>query len=76
MHYFYATDIGSELYELDAEQSKHAVKSQRLHDGDEVVLLDGKGGEYHGIIQLADAKSCRIEIQDKQEIQNSKFKLQ
>ena len=46
MHLFYTPDITADFYTLNEEESKHCVKVLRLQTGDQVFLLDGKGGFY------------------------------
>ncbi len=46
MHLFYTPDIQSKTYQLDEEESKHCIKVLRLKNGDQVNLIDGKGGFY------------------------------
>lgn len=62
MHLFYTPDIEGERYRLPAEESKHCVKVLRLEKGEEVVLVDGKGGRYAGRIAVAEAKGCEVEV--------------
>jgi 16S rRNA (uracil1498-N3)-methyltransferase len=46
MHLFYTPDIQATTYQLDEEESKHCIKVLRLKNGDQVNLIDGKGGYY------------------------------
>ena len=46
MHLFYTPDIKTATYQLDEEESKHCIKVLRLKNGDQVNLIDGKGGFY------------------------------
>lgn len=75
MHYFYAPDIDSGNYTLDQVQSRHAVRSLRLKEDDNVVLLDGKGGVYACIIIDVKADNCILKIESKEQIPESKFKI-
>ncbi|MBP1676177.1 MAG: hypothetical protein H6Q20_736 [Bacteroidetes bacterium] len=47
---------------LSEEESLHAVKVLRLQTGDEIAVVDGKGGYYHARITLAHPKRCAFEI--------------
>lgn len=62
MHLFYTPDITGKIYTLDPIESKHAVKVLRLAVGDEIQLIDGKGGFYTAKIENADPKRCIVEI--------------
>ncbi|MBB5397817.1 16S rRNA (uracil(1498)-N(3))-methyltransferase [Mucilaginibacter sp. AK015] len=64
MHLFYTPDIDPALpqYFLSEEESKHAVRVLRLNIGDEVSLIDGKGGLYKAEIKDAHPKRTIIQI--------------
>lgn len=47
---------------LSAEESHHAVSSLRMHQGDPVVLFDGRGGEANGLIQQASRRRLEVNI--------------
>lgn len=65
MQVFYTPDVKKITYILSKEESKHAIKVLRLKIGDEVCLIDGKGGLYYGIIDEADPNKCIIRIIEK-----------
>lgn len=65
MQVFYAPNIDDITYHLTEEESKHAIKVLRLKLGDEVCLVDGKGGLYYGIIDEADPKNTVARIIEK-----------
>lgn len=67
MHLFYTPDITGEEYTLSAEESKHCVRVLRLAAGEPVVLVDGKGNWYEGMIDQAEAKGCRVKVMVKKE---------
>lgn len=62
MHIFYTPDLVAEVYTLSEEESKHAVRVLRLQAGDEVVLVDGKGGYYQARILEANPKRTHLQI--------------
>lgn len=51
---------------LSPEESKHCVRVLRMGVGDEVVLVDGKGGYYAGEVSRADLKACEVRITRKE----------
>ncbi len=65
MHLFYAPDIEGEVYQLPEQEAKHAVKVLRLKAGDEVRLIDGKGGFYKARVEEASPKHCSLIIEDR-----------
>lgn len=66
MHIFYTPDIEATAakYLLSAEESKHAVRVLRMKVGQEVRLVDGKGGLYKAEIEIADIKATQLRIDD------------
>jgi 16S rRNA (uracil1498-N3)-methyltransferase len=65
MQLFYTPDIDPSLpqYFLSEEESKHAVRVLRLAVGNEVTLIDGKGGLYKAEIKDAHPKRTILQIQ-------------
>ena len=49
-------------YLLSEDESKHAVRVLRLGMGDEVELLDGRGGRYRAAVAAANPKRCQLRI--------------
>lgn len=64
MHFFHVP-APFELV-LPEEESLHAAKVLRLQSGDEITLLDGKGGVYTAEITLPHAKRCGYTILNEQ----------
>ncbi|MEJ7693139.1 16S rRNA (uracil(1498)-N(3))-methyltransferase [Daejeonella sp.] len=62
MHIFYTPDLTSDNYNLSEEESKHCVKVLRLQKGDEVQLVDGKGGFYSAVIDDPHPKRTSLKI--------------
>lgn len=62
MNIFFAPNISGENYLLDEVESKHCIRVLRLKKSDNIMLVDGKGGMYSGIISNPDPKKCLIEI--------------
>ena len=67
MHLFYTPDITTNEYTLPEEESKHCVKVLRLEIGDEIFLVDGKGGFYRCEIIQAHPKRCEVRCVEKTE---------
>jgi 16S rRNA (uracil1498-N3)-methyltransferase len=62
MHLFYTPGLTGTHHTLDEQESKHAVRVLRLAAGDEVVLVDGRGGWYGARISEDHPKRCLLEI--------------
>ena len=61
MHRFFAPDIEATL-QLPEEESAHAVRVLRMSEGDELEVVDGKGGLFRCRITMAHSKHCAVEI--------------
>lgn len=62
MRIFYTPDIKGSPYTMSPQESKHCVQVLRLTNGDEVILVDGKGNKYEGVISEASPKKCVVTI--------------
>jgi len=63
MHLFYTPDIEkSEFYQLNEEESKHAVRVLRLNVEDEVWLTDGKGTMMQANVLDNHPKRCNLRV--------------
>lgn len=67
MHVFYTPDITSNEYTLNEEESRHCNKVLRLNLGDQVFLVDGKGGFYEAEISLAGKKLVTLKVTNAQQ---------
>lgn len=64
MRLFYDSNITSEhtAFTLSEEESKHACKVLRMKVGDELALVNGKGGYFETSIEDAHPKKCVVKI--------------
>lgn len=62
MNLFYSPHIGGDVFLLDENESKHAVRVLRLVVGNQVVLVDGRGGWYEATILEDHPKRCLLKI--------------
>lgn len=62
MHIFYTPDISGNNYTLDETESKHCIRVLRLDAGDEITLVDGKGGFFTAKITDPNPKRCAVRI--------------
>ncbi|OFZ64878.1 MAG: hypothetical protein A3D92_03745, partial [Bacteroidetes bacterium RIFCSPHIGHO2_02_FULL_44_7] len=66
MHLFYDPHIvEGKAHTLSEEESKHAVRVLRLQIGNELKVLDGKGGAYACSITEAHPKRCTLAINER-----------
>ncbi len=62
---FYDSQIESS-HRLCAEESAHAVRVLRKHEGDTIFVTDGMGARFECRLLSADAKGCEVEILSKE----------
>jgi 16S rRNA (uracil1498-N3)-methyltransferase len=62
MHIFYTPDLVSNTYTLNEEESRHCSKVLRLVKGNNVQLIDGKGGFYEAEIIADHKKQVTLQI--------------
>ena len=67
MNLFYTTEIDGRRASLPEEEARHCVQVLRHRVGDEVHLIDGKGGFYRGDIVEAGKKHCVVQIEEAQQ---------
>jgi len=63
MHLFYNPHVQGESFNLEEQESKHAIRVLRLVRGDKVIVVDGKGGWYEAIIADDHPKRCSLKIE-------------
>ena len=63
MHLFYNPFIQGDTFELEEQESKHAIRVLRLVKGDRVILVDGRGGWYEAVITEDHPKRCSLKIE-------------
>ncbi len=74
-HLFYQPGIPDGVHRLDPEESRHATKAFRLHEGDPLSLTDGKGSFYDARILDVDASKCTFQILNKRLSPAKKFRI-
>lgn len=62
MHIFYTPDLSGQHYTLDEAESKHCVRVLRLEKGDEIILVDGRGGWFTAAIEDPNPKRCAVRV--------------
>lgn len=63
---FYAKDInpGSSHFTMDEPTSKYCIQVLRHGIGDDVILVDGRGGKYNTIITDDNRKKCVLQVRN------------
>lgn len=60
MRFFYAPEIATPVHALDESEARHLARVLRASVGEEVILTDGRGGHYRGVITTLDKRSCLL----------------
>ena len=61
VRYFYTPDIATSS-QLPDEEAQHALRVLRMHEGDEMVLMDGKGTYYQAEVLSSVGKHCVFQV--------------
>ena len=61
MHRFFCPDITTQ-FQLPESESRHCTRVLRLGVGDEIEVVDGKGGIHTCRISVANSRLCSVEI--------------
>lgn len=75
MEYFYAPGAAVGLPELPEEEAAHCFRVMRKKRGDEIALLDGKGGRYRAEIKEISKRGCSFSVLEKSVDNPPQFKI-
>lgn len=64
MQNYFAKERHGEHLILDENETRHLSKTMRMAIGDEITVLDGKGGKFQGVIKEFGKKTTTVEILD------------
>jgi len=67
MHIFYTPELSGNTYTLDETESKHCIRVLRLGKGDEITLVDGRGGFFTAEIADPNPKRCAVNVVESQQ---------
>lgn len=62
MHIFYTPDLSGNNYTLNEPESKHCIRVLRLEKGNEITLVDGRGGYFVAEIVDPSPKRCSVKV--------------
>ena len=63
MHLFYNPNIQGDSFQLEEQESKHAIRVLRLAKGERVIVVDGIGGWYEAVIADDHPKRCILQLE-------------
>lgn len=76
MQLFYIPEIETNNITLPSEEARHAIQVLRKQPGDQLDIVDGKGGWYKGTIIAASKKHCQLNVElVKQEEERAAYRL-
>ena len=55
-------DLAAEMHQLSEEESKHIVRVLRMQEGDQLAIINGKGGYTETEIAIAHPKRCTVKL--------------
>jgi len=62
-----------EVFVLADERSRHLIKSVRIKENEKILLFDGRGNRYTGVIDSIEKKTINIKIISKAKTEKSGF---
>lgn len=70
MNIYYAppSQVNNGFIELLDQEAMHVSKVMRAREGDKLVVVDGVGGRYDGMIRRITKKSVQLEVEDKKQL--------
>lgn len=61
----FVPDVAGAAVHLPADEAHHVVRVLRLGGGDPVILFDGRGGEWDGLVMDAGKKGVTVQVLDR-----------
>lgn len=62
MNIYYIPEVMGDTAQLDETESGHAIRVMRLVKGDQILVTDGKGTWYDGVISVPHPKRCEVTL--------------
>lgn len=75
MNRFYGKNVSGTKGALSKEESKHCALILRHKVGDQILLMDGKGGVHEGILTYVTKNECCFEIVKSKQYNQKAFKV-
>lgn len=75
MHYFLDIHFNPATGILNEEETRHAVKSLRIVEGDQILIGDGKGNRFHSSVKLIGKKEIIVDVLSVEKFKISDLKL-
>ncbi|MEM6737148.1 MAG: RsmE family RNA methyltransferase [Bacteroidota bacterium] len=75
MNRFYNENVREGTHVLSEEESRHCSLILRHQEGDEIVILDGKGGIHKSLLTQINKRSCKYEILESNYAEKKDFEV-
>ncbi|MFK7787357.1 MAG: 16S rRNA (uracil(1498)-N(3))-methyltransferase [Crocinitomicaceae bacterium] len=77
MRLFYDShiELDAETHQLSEEESKHIVRVLRMSEGDQLAIVNGKGGYFETEISVAHPKRCTVSVLSTEQSEPLKHEL-
>ena len=72
---FYCPDISGDRATLSGDQLRHATRVLRLRLDDEILLTDGRGTFYYGVIDELSKQECAIRVVSSEQEQSADYQV-
>jgi 16S rRNA (uracil1498-N3)-methyltransferase len=72
---FYQPAIADGVLTLDPDEARHCVRVLRKKAGDVISITDGKGFFYQARLTQVDARACKFEILETQQIESKNYTI-
>lgn len=59
---FFTDEIVNENFVMTGENARHAIKSLRMRKGESLVICDGNGTDYYGIVDIINSDNLTVKI--------------
>lgn len=75
MELFYCNNMEGNKAIFDEHESTHCIRVLRHKEGDKLMFTDGNGKKYTGKIEIANTRSCILQIEQTEEEKKRNFYL-
>ena len=77
MDYFFSSDREGQYIVLSEAEARHALQAHRKREGDELIVVDGRGGRYRVRIEEASKGYCRcVILSEERDHRSRSYRLQ
>lgn len=75
MNTFYEKGVQSGVRSLSEEEARHCIQVLRHQTGDEILVIDGTGGEFNCKLTSVSKQTCEFEVFEEKKIPRKPFRV-